>query len=440
MACLLAPATFTHAEVAKWIIRPVNQAISRMSSSHFKAWNAEKCGVFNSDGKQVVPFMADSITDFVDGHAVVLRLEEERWRLLSVLHVDGSIFPVREQVYVDENPFVGGERLLVTDKKRRDLFIDMEGKKLKEKVNRDALPPAKEEPELVFYTDGPIPFEVKDLYGYRVGDDELMPPQFQEAYPFIKGYAVAADSTGRYGLLRLFDGEITCNQAEGTAAVDDYSRAAVDLKLHMPDEFSDDIVTVDCIDAKGHVVEEKSYLGGNDRVLSFLLPGGRHKVKVKSAELWLYSTTITARPKPKPKPQPKPKATSKPTTKASGKVTASTAVTKTQRSKVAPTVISDGNLQLLVGASTLKANAKDCASFTITVTNNGNESVTTPLTVTGKGVVCSTHQVTVAAHSSRSVTATFTGVTAREQRSVTVKTALRSTTKSITLTPFFTEF
>ena len=91
MACLLAPAALTRAEVAKWIIRPVNQAISRMSSSHFKAWNAEKCGVFNSEGKQVVPFMADSITDFVDGHAVVLRLEDDRWRLLSVLHVDGSI-------------------------------------------------------------------------------------------------------------------------------------------------------------------------------------------------------------------------------------------------------------------------------------------------------------------------------------------------------------
>ena len=440
MACLLAPAALTRAEVAKWIIRPVNQAISRMSSSHFKAWNAEKCGVFNSEGKQVVPFMADSITDFVDGHAVVLRLEDDRWRLLSVLHVDGSIFPVREQVYVDENPFVGGERLLVTDKKRRDLFLDMEGKKLKDKVNRASLPPAKEEPELVFYTDGPIPFEENDLYGYRVDDDELMPPQFQEAYPFINGYAVAADSTGRYGLLRLFDGEIICHQAEGTAVMDDYSRAAVDLKLRIPDEFAGDIVTVDCIDARGHVVEEKSYLGGSDRLVSLLLPGGRHKVKVKAAELWLYSTTITARPKPKPKPQPKPKATGKPATKPRGNATTSTAETKTQRSKVASTAISGGNLQVLVGASTLKANAKDCASFTITVTNNGTEAVTTPLTVTGKGVVCNTRQVTVAARSSRSVTATFTGVTSREQRAVTVKTALRSTTKTITVTPFFTEF
>ena len=165
-----------------------------------------------------------------------------------------------------------------------------------------------------------------------------------------------------------------------------------------------------------------------------------HKVKVKAAELWLYSTTITARPKPKPKPQPKPKATGKPATKPRGNAATSTAETKTQRSKVASATISGGNLQLLVGASTLKANAKDCASFTITVTNNGTEAVTTPLTVTGKGVVCNTRQVTVAARSSRSVTATFTGITAREQRAVTVKTALRSTTKTITLTPFFTEF
>ena len=103
-------------------------------------------------------------------------------------------------------------------------------------------------------------------------------------------------------------------------------------------------------------------------------------------------------------------------------------------------MINGGNLQLLVGASSLRANAKDCASFTITVTNNGTDVVSSPLTVSGKGVVCSTHQVTVPAKSSRSVTATFTGITAREQRSVTVSTSQRSTTKTITVTPFFTEF
>ena len=66
LACVLATTLVADAQLARWIIRPVNQAISRMSSSHFKAWNAEHCGVINSDGKQVVPFMADSIPDFVN--------------------------------------------------------------------------------------------------------------------------------------------------------------------------------------------------------------------------------------------------------------------------------------------------------------------------------------------------------------------------------------
>jgi hypothetical protein len=442
LACVLATTLVADAQLARWIIRPVNQAISRMSSSHFKAWNAEHCGVFNSDGKQVVPFMADSITDFVNDCAVVLRLEEDRWRLLSVLHIDGSLYPVREQVYVDENPFVATDRLLVTDKKRRDVFIDLEGKKLKDKVRRDELPSAQEEPELVFYTDGPIPFEVGDLYGYRMDSDVVMPAQFDEAYPFIQGYAVATDSTGRYGLLRLIDGEITCGQSEGSALITDYSLASVDLNVGLPEEFANDIVTVDCIDNKGNEVEEKSYLGGTERVVPFMLPGGKHKVNISACELLLYSTTITATPKPKPKPKPKPQP--KPQ-KQGGNVTrvdvpVKKTVTKTERPKVESTVINGGNLQLLVGASSLRANAKDCASFTITVTNNGTDVVSSPLTVSGKGVVCSTHQVTVPAKSSRSVTATFTGITAREQRSVTVSTSQRSTTKTITVTPFFTEF
>lgn len=438
MACLLLPAIFSRAEVARWAIRPVNQAISRMSANYFKAWNAEHCGVFNSEGKQVVPFMADSITDFVDNHAVVLRLEDDRWRLLSVLHLDGAIFPVREQVYVDENPFVAADRLLVTDKKRKYVFIDMEGKKLKEKVVPDALPPARPEPELVFYTNGPIPFEGKNgLYGYRVGKDVLMPAQFQEAYPFIDGYAVATDSTGRYGLLRLIDGDVTCDQSEGTGPILDYNLALVNLNVGLPPEFGNDIVTVDCTDSRGNVTEEKSYTGGPERVVPLKLPAGKYSVKIKSGELWLYSTTITAKPKPKPKPKPEPK---KPKPTQGGNVTKVNTPIRTQRTQVSSTEISGGDLQLLIGANTLKANAKDCASFTITITNNGDNTVNTPLTVSGKGVVCATRNITIAAHSSRSVTATLTGIKSRETRAVTVGTSQKSTSKNISVTPFFTEF
>ena len=57
MVCLLVPVALTRAEVAKWIIKPMASAIARMDNSHFKVWNGDKCGVFNSEGKKVVPFM-----------------------------------------------------------------------------------------------------------------------------------------------------------------------------------------------------------------------------------------------------------------------------------------------------------------------------------------------------------------------------------------------
>ena len=425
--CVLATTAVADAQIARWIIRPVNQAISRMSGSHFKAWNDEKCGVFNSDGKQVVPFMADSITDFVNDCAVVLRMENDRWRLLSVLHASGTLYPVREQVYVDENPFVASDRLLVTDKKHKDLFIDLQGAKLKDKVDRTVLPAAGAEPDLEFHTDGPVPFEAGEVYGYRMDHDVLLPAQFPEAYPFSAGYAIATDHTGRYGLLRLLTDDVKVTQTEGAATITDYSKAAVDFKVHVPIEFDNEIITLTCTDTKGNELEEKSYMGGSERVVPFMLPGGKHTVRVLQGDLLLYSTTITAVPKPKPSPK-KPASTTpaKPVQTTRGKVTAST--------------VSAGNLQLMVGASSLKANAKDCASFTITVTNNSAEPVSSVLAVSGKGVVCNTSSVTVNPHSSRSVTATFTGIKGREQRTVTVRAANRSTTKTITVNPFFTEF
>lgn len=425
---LLAPAALSRAEVAKWIIKPMASAIARMDNSHFKVWNDDKCGVFNSQGKQVVPFMADSITDFVNDVAVVLRDQDGRNRLLSVLHTDGGIFPVYEEVYVDENPFVATDRLLVTDRKGKDLFIDLEGKKIKEKVRREQLPPAMPEPELEFANNGPIPFEVNDEYGYYYGHDILLPVQFSEAYPFSNGYAIAADQKGLYGLLRLLDDDVHVIKAR-REAVEDYVHENIKFKVHVPQELDNDVITVVCIDARGDSVEEQSFERGTEREVPFTLKAGKYKLMVRTGELQIYTSSVTATPPAKPKP--KAKHQPKPATSAS---------TTTKRTEVSTTAVTASSVQIAMGAKTLKANAKDCASFTFTITNNGNETLTTPVSVSGKGVVCATNQVTVKPHSSRSVSATFTGIKAKESRTVTVTASGKTVSRTIALTPFFTEF
>ena len=55
-------------------------------------------------------------------------------------------------------------------------------------------------------------------------------------------------------------------------------------------------------------------------------------------------------------------------------------------------------------------------------------------------MVCATSQVTVNPHSSRSITATFTGIKGKESRTVTVTASGKSASRVIALTPFFTEF
>lgn len=428
IACLLTPAALIRAEVAKWIIKPMASAIARMDNSHFKVWNDDKCGVFNSQGKQLVPFMADSITDFVGDVAVVLRDQEGHNRLLSVLHTDGTIFPVYEEVYVDENPFVGTDRLLVTDRKGKDLFLNLEGKKMKDKVRRDELPPASPEPELEFMINGPIPFEVNDEYGYYYGKDIFLPVQFTEAQPFCNGYAIAADHSGRYGLLRLLDDDVRVIKA-GRDAPEDYVHENIKFKVHVPEEFDNDIITVVCTDARGQNVEEKSFERGTEREVPFSLAAGKYKVNVLYGNLQIYTTSVKATPPAKPKPKEKVK--SKPATSTN---------TTTTRTEVSNNAVSASSVQIAIGAKTLKANAKDCASFAITITNNGNETLTAPVNISGKGVTCATKQVTVKPHSSRSITATFTSIKGKESRTVTVTAAGKTMSRTIALTPFFTEF
>ena len=430
--CALATSVAADAQVAKWIIRPVNMGIARMSNNHFKVWNTEKCGVFNSEGKQIVPYMADSITDFVDGKAVVLQLEDTRWRVMSVLHLDGTVYPVHEQCYVDESPFVAHDRLLVADKKGKDMFISIEGKKMKDKVVREEIGTGRPEPDLDFDADGPIPFEFNDRFGYYYGQDILLPAQFTEALPFSDGYAIAADQTGRYGLLRLLNDDISVTKTPGSN-LNDYVHENIDFKVHVPIEFNNEIITVECVDASGDTLQEKSYSGGSERVVPFKLAAGRHEVNVLSGDLLLYNTSITATPPPKPVAQTKKPSGATPVTVATESYVA-------RRSTVSQSAITGSALQIAVGARKLKANAKDCASFSITLTNNGSESVVTPVSVSGKGVVCSTNQLTVKPHSSRSFTATLTGIKTKEVRAVTVRTRDKSVSRNITVNPFFTEF
>jgi hypothetical protein len=66
------------ATTVKWLAQPEYDAISYYSNDIFKCKKDGKYQLIDLDGKSLLPFMADSITDFCEGYALVLDFLDEK--------------------------------------------------------------------------------------------------------------------------------------------------------------------------------------------------------------------------------------------------------------------------------------------------------------------------------------------------------------------------
>lgn len=117
------------AETASWLIEPVYSSVSRMGEGFFKVKSGGKTGVFNKDGREVVPAFADSVTNFSEGCALVLKISDAKYRLTGILHEDGILtqIPSEKEWYAGEYAFFSDGLLPVCTKKGKYGFIDAEG-------------------------------------------------------------------------------------------------------------------------------------------------------------------------------------------------------------------------------------------------------------------------------------------------------------------------
>lgn len=118
---------FVGAQTAQWILKPQYSSITPYNESLLKVKLYNKVGLYDKMGKEIVPVNADSITFMTEGMGLVLRLEEEKYRLIGLINQTSTLVPITQEVYVGEYPFFSEGKLPVYNKKGLYGYMDVAG-------------------------------------------------------------------------------------------------------------------------------------------------------------------------------------------------------------------------------------------------------------------------------------------------------------------------
>src|SRR5574344_1078255 len=78
-------ALYCHAQSAKWAVKPTYEYMIHYGEQTYKIRSANKFGIVNSNGGEVVPLNYDSITDFRNGYALALTNKNGRFKIESII-------------------------------------------------------------------------------------------------------------------------------------------------------------------------------------------------------------------------------------------------------------------------------------------------------------------------------------------------------------------
>lgn len=119
------------AHTVKWAIEPIYNSIAIYNDSIYKVYSGSGVRLVNRQGKDLLssaPVTADSITDFKNGYALLMRSESDKQRLVGILHPNLRVTVIDKEWYVDDYPFFSEGLLPVKDKKNKYGFISPNGK------------------------------------------------------------------------------------------------------------------------------------------------------------------------------------------------------------------------------------------------------------------------------------------------------------------------
>ena len=118
------------AQTPRWILPAKYQSISPFSHELFKVKERGLVGIVDNTGKVVVPVMADSITNFTNGYALILKKDVEGYRAESILDFQRKITPVdpAEALYLGPFPFFSENKCVVSNKKGKFGYLGTAGR------------------------------------------------------------------------------------------------------------------------------------------------------------------------------------------------------------------------------------------------------------------------------------------------------------------------
>lgn len=125
ICCLCLPLTGL-AQTARWLLKPAHKSIAPFAESLFKVADDLSMCIVNTDGEKLVE--ADSITFINEGYAVALKNQNAKFRLTAVINERGEMTAVDEELFVTNYPFFSDGRLLVSNKKGRFGYVNIQGK------------------------------------------------------------------------------------------------------------------------------------------------------------------------------------------------------------------------------------------------------------------------------------------------------------------------
>lgn len=263
-------------------------------------------------------------------------------------------------------------------------------------------------------TKGISVFESGNRYGYRTTSGTLLPAQFEDADPFIGDYATAR-SGGKWGILKLVEGDFACASAASAKTVVRKGRKSKGAQTAK----SSGKVTVTVPsgwDGGNLTLTNGSHTGtleshnGTTQVYALNTAGGNN-VKLSAGGLVVWEGSL-------------------------GKANATTI------DQAAATGQSNntGRVRISISPSSAKADIKDQASVTVTLSNPNSEPLTTIVKVSGNGLIPVSRSVTIPAGGVKRVSTCFTKVLVSETRSVMVTAGGRSSSKNVKLSPFYVKF
>lgn len=312
------------AQSAQWAVAPVYKSVERILPSVFKiTTKANKVGATTTEGEIVIDTIADAVTVSLNGYVCAVNKEKKRMKLLAVIDESGKAMELNEELYTDALPYFGKGRLLAKNKKNKYGYLTTDGAfAVSDEAANEAKALSKSkgkknEQDVVavdMATDGPEVFveekRKKKRYGYKIGENIVLPPQFVSAEPFSGGYAIAGTESGM-GVLKLTPKTFTCKQ---TKAIMDAGMENTVYTSSVP-ENAEAVLRMKCVDSTGMTFECEGQKKGNDMLFELSSFKERRTFSVIATDtkgsLVLWSSDFDKKEEAKEKPKAKTKTKSK---------------------------------------------------------------------------------------------------------------------------------